>query len=364
LQTSVDSVDVSLFAGLRERRERGELSVELTSSRSRVHVLEEIAATMLTCVQALVLDLEDCGATELKGELAGLAGRINGGHSDLGEDLHEIRKNTLEFAELERKHLATRDAELRNIIQVLSDGLAAVSAGAAAYHRRILDNGAKFEAATRLADLAKVRAAITTEVSALRDAVAERQKQESSTTAALRSEIDLLRVKVAKEAKSARLDKLTHVANRTAFDEELARRCELAATGGTAFALLLADVDHFKQINDAHGHQTGDRVLHALATFLRDHTRADDTVARWGGEEFAVILPGATLRSAYTKAKDLVDALAATDWTIDQGKKLRFTISIGATAWKDGDHAVSVVERVDKALYSAKHAGRNQTVKL
>jgi diguanylate cyclase len=356
---------MSLLAGLRERRDRRELSLELTSSRTRVQVLEEIAGTMLGCVQALVLDIEDCGAPELKAQLAGLAGRLHGGGdaAELAEDLADARKNTLEFAELERRHLATRDAELRNIIHVLSDGLAAVGAGAAAYHRRILDNGARFEAASRLADLARVRAAITSEVSALRDAVAERQAQESSTTAALRSEIDLLRVKVAREQQTARLDKLTRAANRTAFDEELARRCELAATGGTAFALLLVDVDHFKQFNDTHGHQTGDRVLHALATFLRDHTRADDTVARWGGEEFAVVLPGASLRSAYSKAKDLVAGLAKTDWTIDQGKKLKFTVSIGVTAWRDGDNPAAVVERTDKALYAAKNAGRNQAVK-
>jgi len=356
---------VSLLAGLRERRERGALSVELSTSRSRVQVLEDVAATMLTCVQALVLDLDECGAPALKADLAGLASRLHAGvdAADLGEDLASLHKDTLEFAELERKHLATRDAELRNIIEVLSEGLAAVSAGAAAYHRKVLDGGARFEAASRLSDLQKMRATITQEVTVLRNAVAERQAQETSTAAALRSEIDLLRVRVQREQQTARLDKLTRAANRTAFDEELARRCELAATGGTAFALLLADVDHFKQINDTHGHQIGDRVLHALATFLRDHTRADDTVARWGGEEFAVILPGASSRSAYGKAKDLVSDLAKTDWTIDRGKKLRFTISIGVTAWREGDSPALVVERVDKALYAAKHGGRNQAVK-
>jgi diguanylate cyclase (GGDEF)-like protein len=104
-------------------------------------------------------------------------------------------------------------------------------------------------------------------------------------------------------------------------------------------------------------------VLHALATFLRDHTRADDTVARWGGEEFAVILPGAPLRSAYGKAKELVAGLAKSDWAIDRGSKLRFTMSIGVTAWCAGDTPALVLERVDEALYAAKNGGRNRAAK-
>ena len=296
---------MSLLAGWREKRERGELSLELSSSRTRVQVLEEMAMSMLACVQALVLDLDEIGGPELQAQLTSLSGRLKAGSdpATLGDELVRARRDTLEFAEAERRHLATRDAELRHIIQTLSDGLHAVSSGAAAYHKKLLENGQRFEAASRLSDLVKMRTAIQGEVSALRVAVAERQKQETSVNAALRHEIDTLKVKVESEKKTARLDALTQASNRTAFDEELARRCELASIGSQEFSLLLADVDHFKAINDTHGHQVGDRVLHALVTFLRDHTRQGDTVARWGGEEFSVILPGASQRAAFAKGQ-------------------------------------------------------------
>ncbi len=356
---------MSLLAGLRERRERGALSIELTTSRSRVQVLEDTALSLLDCVQALILDLEEVGASTVRESLAGLRGRISGGGAPehLADHLATARSLTLELADAEREHLANRDAELRDIIKILTDGLAAISSGSAAYHRQILDTGTRFEAASRLSDLQRVRAAITTEVSSLRSAVTERQAADTKLTASLRAEVAQLRSRIEVANHAARVDALTGAANRGAFDEELARRCALASSGGVTFALLLADIDHFKSINDTYGHPIGDRVLHALVTFLRDRVRRDDMIARWGGEEFAVLLPSATARVAYTKAKALVDQLADSDWSVDPTRKIRFTMSVGVTAWRHGDAPETIVERADRALYAAKHSGRNRASK-
>src|SRR5262249_47343194 len=149
------------------------------------------------------------------------------------------------------------------------------------------------------------------------------KRSDSQVTEALRAEIETLRIKVEHANHVARVDALTGAANRGAFDDELARRCTLAAANHESFALILADIDHFKAINDNHGHPVGDRVLQSLVTFLRDRVRQDDVIARWGGEEFAVLLPKASLRAAYSKAKALVEELSTTDWTIDAAKKLR-----------------------------------------
>jgi len=356
---------MSLLAGLRERRSRGELSVDLEEARSRVAALENVASTMLGCVRALVLDIEELGAPELKAGLAGLTIQLRTG-SDVVELSDEMRRqhgDVLAFAEREREYLDHRDAELRRIIRVLSDGLAGVSQGAASYHRRLLDNGSRLEAASRLADLVKMRAAITTEVQGLRTAVAERQAEEISANKALQREIEQLREHVARAENEARTDPLTGAANRGAFDEELARRCELAGAGRETFALVFADIDHFKQINDTYGHPVGDRVLTAFVEFLRARVRRTDMIARCGGEEFGVILPGATLRPAMRKARKLIEELARCDWAIDGTTKLRFTASMGVAAWHDGEDAATLIERADRALYRAKHEGRNRVVK-
>jgi diguanylate cyclase len=353
---------MSLLAGLRERRERGELSVDLEAARTRVHALETVATTMLGCVRALVLDFDELGATELKDGLTKLNAQLRSGAKtkQLIEDAGHHHTEILKYADREREYLDHRDAELRRIIQVLGDGLASVSSGAAAYHRRLLDNSKRLEAASRLSDLVKMRASITAEVAVLRSAVAERQAEEQTATKALQSEIEQLRQNVAQARDEARTDPLTGAANRGAFDEELARRCELAASGHQSFALVFADIDHFKQINDTYGHPVGDRVLTAFVGFLRARVRAGDVIARCGGEEFGVILPGATLRPALRKARRMLGELARSDWAVDPVTKLRFTASMGVATWRDGDDPVALVQRVDRALYRSKHEGRNR----
>ena len=339
--------------------------MDLDTARVRVAALEGIAATLLGCVRALVLDVDELGAPDLKAGLSALAVQLRAG-GDPGELTDEISRqhtSVLAFADRGREYLLRRDAELHRIIQVLSDGLAGVSQGAAAYHRRLLDNGTRLEAVSRLSDLVRMRAAITVEVAGLRTAVAERQAEEHTEAKALRSEIEVLRRNVAQAQNEARTDPLTGAANRGAFDEELARRCALATAGQGSFALVFADIDHFKKINDTFGHPVGDRVLTAFVGFLRARVRSTDLIARCGGEEFGVILPGAALRPALKKARKLIDDLANSDWAVDQATKLKFTVSMGVVAWQDGDDAAALVERVDRALYRSKQDGRNRASK-
>jgi len=154
---------MSLLAGIRERRARGALSLDLRAARARVTALEGVATTMLGCVRSLVLDIDELGAPELKTQLAELAIQLRSDSdaTELTRTCAQQRADIVGFAEREREYLERRDAELHRIILVLSDGLAGVSNGASAYHKRLLDNGSRFEAASRLSDLVKMRAAIT-----------------------------------------------------------------------------------------------------------------------------------------------------------------------------------------------------------
>ncbi|MGX6449246.1 diguanylate cyclase, partial [Patulibacter sp. S7RM1-6] len=163
--------------------------------------------------------------------------------------------------------------------------------------------------------------------------------------------------------REAHTDALTGIANRRRFDDLLARTLDLAHEHGVPVSLLMVDLDHFKRVNDEHGHASGDLVLQAAADALRVNTRAGDVAARFGGEEFAVLLPGAAPDVALGIAEELRDAIARTQVTTADGRELRVTASIGAaTLHGEGLDAAGLVAAADGALYRAKRTGRNRTV--
>jgi diguanylate cyclase (GGDEF)-like protein/PAS domain S-box-containing protein len=153
-------------------------------------------------------------------------------------------------------------------------------------------------------------------------------------------------------------DGLTEVLNHRAFQERLDEEIERARRAGTAVSLLLLDVDHFKSLNDEHGHQEGDRVLKGLATTLRSMARATDVVARYGGEEFVVILSGANADAARTTAERMRNAIT----TQTDGRR-RVTASFGIATFRGGtDSKEEFIRRADTALYEAKRQGRNRAL--
>jgi len=159
-------------------------------------------------------------------------------------------------------------------------------------------------------------------------------------------------------AAQARTDALTLLANRRAFDDELARRIAEFRRQGRAVSLIMADVDHFKKFNDTHGHQTGDEVLRGVAKLLRRKMREMDLVARYGGEEFAIVLPGTNLNDACKAALRACEGIEKYHFRYDE-KELRVTVSFGAAQVHGSEDGVHLIARADKALYSAKEGGRN-----
>jgi len=132
----------------------------------------------------------------------------------------------------------------------------------------------------------------------------------------------------------------------------------------TSAAVLLFDVDHFKQVNDTYGHDAGDDVLRELAARTIKSVRSVDLAVRWGGEEFLVVMPETDLANAAAVAERLRAAVAKDPFTIkSSGEKLAVTISVGvAAAIAGGDHRDRLLKRADDALYSAKSAGRNRVI--
>ncbi|WP_049623539.1 GGDEF domain-containing protein [Frateuria defendens] len=160
--------------------------------------------------------------------------------------------------------------------------------------------------------------------------------------------------------KQARTDGLTGLLNRTALLAEGARALEACRRQRQPCALLLFDLDHFKAINDSHGHEGGDRVLrHFAALVLADGRRDADLFGRYGGEEFLLVLPGLDETGAWQQAERLCRRLAASPLAFE-GATIALTASIGLTAARDGADLPQLIREADAALYRAKAAGRNR----
>jgi len=150
---------------------------------------------------------------------------------------------------------------------------------------------------------------------------------------------------------AARTDDLTGLLNRRAWDEELGRELARADRSGAALCVAILDLDRFKQYNDTHGHQAGDRFLKQMAGHWTHTLRAGDILARYGGEEFALALPGTNIEHAEQMLERLRE-------TLPEGQ----TCSAGVSCWNGEESAESLTARADTALYAAKAAGRDRVI--
>jgi two-component system, cell cycle response regulator len=155
-------------------------------------------------------------------------------------------------------------------------------------------------------------------------------------------------------------DGLTGLWNRRHFELQATTELARSRRFGEPLGMLLVDVDHFKSVNDGHGHQAGDAVLIEVASRLTHVTREVDLVARYGGEEFGVLLPKTDVKGAPVLAERIRTAIGGEPFTVD-GKTLAITVSIGAAVHPDhGDSLVTLLAAADVALYRAKAAGRDR----
>jgi diguanylate cyclase len=161
--------------------------------------------------------------------------------------------------------------------------------------------------------------------------------------------------------REARTDALTGVANRKALGEKLVFLVAGWNREKHPFVLMMIDVDHLKRINDSHGHQAGDQVLEKLGCWLKEWLREGDFVGRYGGDEFAVLLPRTDLPAGADLAETIRSQTAQRASRITfRGEQVSLSLSIGVTASAEGDGLESLIRRADEALYRAKRAGRNQ----
>jgi diguanylate cyclase (GGDEF)-like protein len=167
-----------------------------------------------------------------------------------------------------------------------------------------------------------------------------------------------LQLAAARLSDLASRDELTGLWNRREFMRLLLEESRRAVRSQSNFCVAVLDIDHFKKVNDAHGHLIGDAVLHEFAQLLESLRRATDSVARYGGEEFTLLLVDAKITTATVALERIRSQVMQHDWeAIAPG--LRLTLSAGIAAWRPGETLSQVMNRADGALYEAKNSGRN-----
>ena len=190
-----------------------------------------------------------------------------------------------------------------------------------------------------------------TQKATLEEALEAREKQYKE----LAKELELKNISLSERVS---IDNLTGIKNRYYFDERIKEEVDLAKRQKVSFSLLLFDLDHFKLVNDNFGHDVGDKVLKRVTDAVSKIIRSYDIFARWGGEEFVVLMPNTTEAEAVPAA----EKIRKTVEDISHPDIEKITISIGIAIWEADDDVDQIFVKADKALYTAKNQGRNRVI--
>ncbi len=260
---------------------------------------------------------------------------------------------------------AARDA-IKSMIQRMLSELGELGEHTDRFQQNIGRHAEAVERAESLESLAGVVREIVSESRSVQQIVQQTQQRlqgEHARAGELEARVRELESELRRLSDEATTDALTQVANRrglaAAFDTELARMTR-EGQGAASLSMALIDIDNFKKLNDSLGHAAGDQALRALSAAVKERLRPGDHLARFGGEEFVVILPATGDLEAQDVLNRLQRGLTASLFMHDD-KEVFVTFSAGVTAWRPGETLDAALERADEALYEAKRTGKNRT---
>ncbi|WP_297365832.1 GGDEF domain-containing protein [Thauera sp.] len=263
-----------------------------------------------------------------------------------------------------KQTLAESQRHLRDMLAGFVDQLARFSETTGAYHDRIGSCAQRIAQASDITEIGPLLDEVMTETRSIQEK-AQRSRDELLVARAQATEaqerIITLQAELEEASRQVRHDQLTGALNRRGLEEMFHKESARAQRRGCGLAIALLDIDHFKKLNDAHGHKAGDEALVHLARVIARHLRPQDVLARYGGEEFVILLPetgGSDARQALTR---LQRELTREFFMADK-QKVVITFSAGVTLLGDGESLASALERADTAMYQAKQAGRNRVV--
>ncbi len=260
--------------------------------------------------------------------------------------------------------LSDAQARLKDMLGRFVDRLGEFSDSTGDYHDKIEKSAARIASAGDISELTDVIADILRETRTVQASTARSRDELTALRTRVddaNAEISRLQSELEQTSELIRHDPLTGVLNRKGLDEAMARETAFAQRRGTPLCVGLLDIDNFKQINDTHGHQTGDEALRHLTDVVRENLRPQDSVARYGGEEFVILLPDTVLDAAIAALVRLQRALTKRFFLARQ-QKLLITFSAGVAQLQDGESPPQAIDRADKAMYIAKRSGKNRVL--
>ncbi|TCO76630.1 GGDEF domain-containing protein [Chromatocurvus halotolerans] len=356
-----------LFSKRRKSSDTSNLSTDahLKVAQARQSKYRQLSEDFLGWLKDFALDEEDIDSASFYAALEILRARLQELNDSTRPQSVETHTAFIPaFIARQRRHLEERDTELREVVQVLTSAVIAMNSRNDAYDSSLSEQIENMTALSRLEDIRKLRSGLIAELTQLRELQEKKQAAESSSIQKLTSQVASLRTELELAQEESRRDGLTDIYNRRAFDAFLDGQLDTNGSRRSQFALLMLDLDNFKAINDNFGHLLGDRVLLAVVEICRSVIRSEDVFARFGGDEFAIIFPGASARIATRKGNEICKILKSRIFTVEETPErpetsLVLSVSIGVTACKAGDSRASLLKRVDTALYEAKRAGKN-----
>ena len=343
------------------------LTKAIDDARERLNVFSESIRALFLFVREYTLDICEIDAEDFKKQLEALQEKFQPDETTktIATQFNRQKGKILDHIQRQKNYIGERETEFREIIDLMTGAMGGLDNENRDFYNSIRSQGERFEEITRLDDIKRIKSELVREVDKIRAMVRDKENLDQKALDSLSSQVDSLKKELDKARHSADIDGLTGVNNRKALDRHLRSLVERNTITRAPFSLLMMDLDDFKQLNDTYGHTVGDRMLLAFAEKCRAAVRSDDFLARYGGEEFTLILPGASLRNATKKARQLCQSIAAARYAADDSLKadvLSVTVSIGVSTYRPGDTVRRLVDRADQCLYKAKAAGKNRAV--
>ena len=344
-----------------------EVAAPATSPSPAGGTLKGLAEAFLKLMADFAPDADDEDAKTFSAEIKDFRDQIAlSGHDQETRRLASAAVKACEqFFRKSRKYFETREAELKELIDILRETAKHIAGDNSEFHSEMSQSTERFHGMAQLDDIRELKRRLSDEASTLQKSLERKQKKDEARLVELNQRVETLQANLVEAEEHASLDPLTKVPNRGTFDRSLAKLVKQSRTSKAPLTLVMIDIDHFKKINDTHGHPIGDRVILCVAQWVSAAVRHTDVVARYGGEEFAVILPDADLAAAETRFTKVLQQIANRSFEYqaeDETRSVRFTVSCGVAQLASSDSEQDLVQRADQALYDAKRQGRNRVV--